>query len=356
VPYKKVNYAMWLLTVAARRDLGDGRSQQGLEKCLCLLRIANHLYQQTHDVDFRTGFHSERAALHMLRLLLMEGKWSSQDLDRIAHWLPPATNTWRQDIARLLVFDEFRFAQFLAPIYEIDGAGQVRFAASCRCFGEAKTAEEHSCLRNRAWRLYWLVNMPRRPGGVWDMAHQESAALASFLQQGPASCAAQAKDVHSLPSLDFVGKALGNTARFGAHDLCLSEFLYACFAETYVRQMTERRGTWLVLGLRRYRDAHGAWPQTLDAISQYVPPEAFVDPTAGDTFVYTIDGDGFKLYSKGLNRVDEGGRQRYVKALHEVEEDIAIWPLPAPEPRPSKEDLERQMEQMFGKGYRSYMQ
>ena len=353
VPYRKVSHAVWLLTVAAQRDLGEGRSQQALEKCLCLLRTADHCYQQTHAVDFRRALRCERAALQMLRHLLMEGRLSQQDLERIARRLPTAADTWHQDTTRLLAFDELRFAQFLAPIYEINREGKIRFAASFRRLDEGQPQGD-SFTRGRAWRLYWLMNMPLSPEGVWDMARKESAALASFLQQGPASCAAHAKDEPFGSSLDFMASTVANLARWWAHDRCFAEHQYADFAQYYAEQMAQHRGTWLVFGLRRYRDTHQAWPQTLDAISESVPPEAFVDPTGGEVFVYVLDGDSLKLYSKGLNRLDEGGRYGYVKALDEVKDDIWIWPPPAPEPRddgPIDEEMMKQLERAYGRGY-----
>ena len=352
VPYRRVRYAIWLLTVAAHRDLGEGRYQQALEKCLCLLRNADHAYQQTYHIDFRGAFRCERAALQVLRQVLIEGKLSQPDLERLAHRLPTTADTWPQDTARLLAFDELRFAQFLAPIYEINGEGKIRFAASFRRLDDGKP-QGNSVARSRAWRLYWFMNMPLNPEGVWDMAKKESAALAQFLQQGPASCAAHARDPLFKSSLDFMGKVLANLAHWWAHDSCFPEWQYADFAQYYAEHMAQRRGTWLVFGLRRYHDAHGAWPQTLEAISQYVPAETFVDPTGGEAFMYVLDGNGFKMYSRGLNRIDEGGRQGYVKALDKVEDDIWIWPPPVPEPEEKLTDDEmlKLMEKIYGKEY-----
>ena len=352
VPYKKVNYAVWLLTVATLRDLGEDRSQRALEKCLCLLRIADHSCQQTHDVDFRGAFHVEGRALEILRHLPVGHALSQQDLERIARRLPTVADTWHRDTTRLLAFNELRFAQFLAPIYEINGQGKVRFAPSFRRLDDGKQ-QGNVIARSRAWRLYWLMNMPLNPEGVWNMARQESAALARFLQQGPASCAAHARDYLSESSLDLMGHVLANLARWWAHDSCFPEWQYANFAQYYAEQMAQRRGTWLVFGLRRYHDGHGVWPQTLDAISEYVPAEAFVDPTAEGPFVYTPDGDGFRLYGKGLNRIDEGSRDHHVRALDKVEDDIWIWPPPAPEAEEKLTDDEilKQMEQIYGKNY-----
>jgi hypothetical protein len=92
--------------------------------------------------------------------------------------------------------------------------------------------------------------------------------------------------------------------------------------------MTRRRGTWLVLGLRKYKNSHGHWPQTLDLISENVPTEAFIDPMNNSTFVYKLTDENFTLYSQGKNGIDEGGRWGYVRALDKNQDDIMIWSSP----------------------------
>jgi hypothetical protein len=117
--------------------------------------------------------------------------------------------------------------------------------------------------------------------------------------------------------------------------------------------MTRRRGTWLVLGLRRYRDEHGSWPESLDRISEYAPAEAFLDPTGGAHFVYALEGDDFTLYSIGPNRIDDGGRHRYVKAQDKLEDDIAIWPPHVAEPpgEESSEAMMKELKAIYGEQY-----
>jgi len=78
---------------------------------------------------------------------------------------------------------------------------------------------------------------------------------------------------------------------------------------------------WLVLGLRKYKNAHGSWPTSLEDASEYVPPEALLD-LFESAFVYILGGDCFILYSKGPNGIDESGRN-VVKSG----DDIMIWPL-----------------------------
>ena len=54
--------------------------------------------------------------------------------------------------------------------------------------------------------------------------------------------------------------------------------------------------------------------------------------------MYDLDGDDFKLYSKGKNGIDEGGRWEYVRALDKHHDDIAIWPLQSQETKDSDND------------------
>ncbi len=326
VPYKPIRYCARLITIAGNRDLGEGRFQKALEKSFCLLRIAEHLYQQTLNVDFHIGFRHELAGLQIIRNVLVASEVSQDDMDIIARHLPAAANTWNTDISALLEFEELRFAQLMAQVYEINEHGKVRFTTSFRPLSENAQDQQDSGRLRKLMRLYWLMNMPLNPQGVWDMAEKESAKLARFLEPGPALGIDKYDD--SLFWLLFdLPRMFSNTARWYSQNMCFDKSLYTDLAERYAKQMTQCRGTWLLLGLRKYKNVHGRWPTSLELASDYTPNEAFLDPTGNDAFVYTLDGDGFKLYSKGPNGIDEGGRNGFVRDLNRSEDDIALWPL-----------------------------
>jgi len=316
VPYKPLRYCMHILTVSGNRDFGEGRFQNALKKSFCLLNMAEHLYQQTDSLDIHCGFYSERTALEMIRYTLVRSDLLEDDINQIAGLLPTAANNWRQDISRLLEFEKLRFANFVSPVYEINEKGEIRFAASFWLLFDDRQNQKSHAKTNKRWRLYWLMNMPIDPNGLWDMAEVEATGLAQFLEPGPMLNID--KDDESF--IDFCVKSLSNGARWTANQVCFEKHIYASFGEYYAKQMTRRRGTWLVLGLRRYRNAHGTWPDNLDAIKSYAPAEAFLDPVNDDEFVYVLDGDGFKLYSKGKNGIDENGRE------NDGADDWLIWP------------------------------
>ncbi|MHC4649158.1 MAG: hypothetical protein ACYTBJ_27210, partial [Planctomycetota bacterium] len=90
--------------------------------------------------------------------------------------------------------------------------------------------------------------------------------------------------------------------------------------QRYLQMLCGRRGLWLLGALRRYRNEHARWPETLSEIQDLVPAQALVDPTNNGSFVYKLTDDGFRLYSRGRNDIDEDIE------LARSNDDIFIWP------------------------------
>lgn len=287
----------------------------------------------------------------MIRYVLVQSNLSDQDIAQIAGHLLPAVDPWPKEWERLLEFENLHYMNLLGRLYEVNGNGAVRFAAH-----PVISSKEGQGNRERGFSpLYWLMSMPRDPRGVHGIVDRYFARF----DHGVSSERLPQSGRHEPPvrtSPNNFAKATCNWYRWWAETGFFSEREYLPPSRWLISAVTLRRGTWLVLGLRQYRDAHGTWPQTLDAISEYVPAEAFLDPTTGEAFVYIPDDNSFRLYSKGPNRIAEGGRHRYVKALDKVEDDIPIWPPPVPEPELSDDEMHKQMEQVYGPNYRRLMQ
>ncbi len=90
--------------------------------------------------------------------------------------------------------------------------------------------------------------------------------------------------------------------------------------ELYLRLLADRRGVHVIIALRRYRDRTGKWPGSLEEIRSSAPQDVLVDPSNGGAFVYRLTEDGFTLYSRGKNNIDEDGRRRGGA------DDWQIWP------------------------------
>jgi hypothetical protein len=88
----------------------------------------------------------------------------------------------------------------------------------------------------------------------------------------------------------------------------------------YLRILAHRRGTRILIALRRYKNEHSRWPRTLDDIKGTAPGEAFIDPRNDGSFVYKLTAGGFELYSTGPNKIDEDGKRE------DDADDQRIWP------------------------------
>ena len=102
--------------------------------------------------------------------------------------------------------------------------------------------------------------------------------------------------------------------------------------EHYLRQLASRRGSRILIALRRYRNTNDRWPQTLDSIKNLVPEQILVDPINNGSFVYKLTEEDFTLYSKGENNIDEGGIRKItvdpngLEWLKTEKDDWLIWP------------------------------
>ncbi|MCC6694294.1 MAG: hypothetical protein IT365_01560 [Candidatus Hydrogenedentes bacterium] len=88
------------------------------------------------------------------------------------------------------------------------------------------------------------------------------------------------------------------------------------------------------LAISQYHAEHGAYPEALDAVTQYLGGKVPSDPYTGTPLMYEKRGAGYVLYSVGPNLHDDGG-----VALHGpggVSGDV-LWAIGQPEPQPIAE-------------------
>lgn len=72
------------------------------------------------------------------------------------------------------------------------------------------------------------------------------------------------------------------------------------------------------LALRLHKARHGAYPETLDALAPGILTAVPNDPCTGRPLVYRRVGEGFIVYSLGLNLTDDGGTETWDDATGDV--------------------------------------
>lgn len=349
VPYKALRRSIHLLIASANRDLGEGRLHDAIAKCACTIGIAHDLRQQIQPIDILTGLGLEKDALPIICRVLVGHNLTDAEMAQITGCLPSTDNQWHEMCGQLFRLEKLQYMNFLARAYERDKQGRVRFARGYRIEPKNQPMTEQDRDLGRWLYVYWPMNMPLDPQRLRHMANDHFSQF-SYLFEPDGTPPPEQEQM--VPWMDMC-KAFSNFHRWITEGWLFGGIEYARICGLQKAHVTRRRGTWLVLGLRRYRDEHGSWPSSLDAISKYVPAEAFLDPTNGAHFAYASEGDDFRLYSAGPNRIDEGGRARYVEARNHFEDDILIWPLAKPEPPEprSEEEVMEELKAIYGEEY-----
>lgn len=92
----------------------------------------------------------------------------------------------------------------------------------------------------------------------------------------------------------------------------------------HLRLLRHRRGNRILIALRRHKNQTGDWPESLDEIQPLVAAEVLVDPSNNGCFVYKLTDEGFTLYSRGENDIDQNGQ--YKGNVPGRADDWLIWP------------------------------
>lgn len=98
---------------------------------------------------------------------------------------------------------------------------------------------------------------------------------------------------------------------------------------TIVHSETMSQLTVTALAIRRYQLKHeGAVPPSLEALVPGYLDKLPVDPWDGKTLRYRVEGDGYLLYSVGMNGVDDGGDASQESGPKARSRDV-VWPRTA---------------------------
>jgi len=317
-----------LLLLSGNNDIAEGRLDQGLLKYVCALQIADHLYQQKRIVDFLISFGIEGLALWPVNRLVIEEQLNDKQLKIVSDNLTNLENNWCSDFSQCLEYDKFYVKNtFCSLVFETDAKDRVRYSRNpeSAIWGHFRLRKFETYLQRTSMKAYTILAwfaLPATPKKVTEIIEKTYEEYHAMAESGYAW---DKEKIAPPPSLKlncrFLIRLLTN--RISRR--------YNGFHYIYLKRLAQRRGLRLLIAIKQYNIEYGTWPASLDVIQSHVPAEVFLDPTSDDAFVYALDGDGFRLYSKGINRIDEGGRRGYVRALDKNQDDIAIWPLPKQE-------------------------
>lgn len=297
----------FLLVSAGNNDIGEGRKDEALEKYLCILRIADHLYQQPVAIDFLVGTALESLALTQLNRFVIESKPTAEQLRLITNALGDLENNWGSEFKKFLEYDRlFNKNNLCSLVYEVNSQGKGRFSRNPLALFEAVWPQEMPRLTYwqrklcKAWTIFnWFImpSIPQKAAEILD---------ASFDRY----------DAMTKPGFDWTKQpqkldsliTRGNFNRIKLNFRYLTRFMadlaggtYFGLHDAYLRMLALRRCSRLLVAIKQYHNDHGAWPPNLDAIKTAAPAEAFIDPVTGNPLQYENLGERFSLKTETVN-------------------------------------------------------
>ncbi|MFB0525783.1 MAG: hypothetical protein ACETVZ_09585 [Phycisphaerae bacterium] len=356
----KMRRCTFLLLSAANNDIAEGRIDAGLEKYLCIIRMAKYLYQQPVIIDFLVGFAIEGLALSQLNRFVIEGQPNGEQLELIGNTIKGLKNNWSSDWPKILDLEKLHSKNTLcSSTYQVNPQGKVRLSRD-PCAGMKEQWQEElkvgkiqdseaiatlqrllyptylqrkRCKAKTILSWFFMPSTPQKAAKIIDGSYERYYAMT-----GPNFNWQKEPKEYPITSL-FSFTFLYNYRRKIERIADISGPVYYKIHEIYVRNLSLRRGSRLLTAIKQYNIEHGSWPENLEQVKGSVPAEVLVDPITGDAFVYKLIEEDFMLYSRGKNGIDEGGIRREV-----VDPNAAREPV---DPNFFKEILELESE-FFG--------
>ncbi len=328
----------FLLISAANNDLGQGRTDEALEKLTTILQMGKHHRQQPIMMDMLVGIAIEAFAVGHFKSFIVDRDATEHRLTVIEDSLSDIKHDWTSDWPKIIDSQKLLTKDWLcSAAYEVNPQGKVRVSrdpiAPIRAQIEAVLRKETPPLTYGRKKLFkaaailtwfYIPSTPQRAAKVIDGCYKRYYAMADPAfdwDKGP-------REFSIISTIMSVGY---NYRYLAERTVYMSEKSLYRIHVIYFRVTADNHGSRLIVALRRYKNEHGRWPETLDSIKNLVPEEILVDPINGGSFVYKLTGESFTLYSKGKNNIDEGGKR-------DKESGADDWPIWSPKSRKTKEE------------------
>jgi hypothetical protein len=342
----------YLLVWAGNNDIGEGRIDEGLKKYMAVLKMAGHQYQQPTMVDMLVGMALEALAMGQFNKFVVEGAATETHLRVIEDGVSEIRFDWDRDFGKIIDWEKLMAKNLFGRFYEINGEGKVRFSRDptaemrCCCCGkqlkEQENVQTEELLKCR-WEQGYVVkrimkaqtimnwfcmpDTPQEAGAIIDRVYERP------YQEGECSFGSKAKLPRFKLNYEYVMEQVLGTM----------DDAYQRVHDVYLRVARDRKGSQILIALRRFKNAAGNWPDGLKAIEPQVSAGVLVDPSNGGPFVYKLTDEGFTLYSRGKNGIDENGKYDvdYMEGKT-APDDWMIWPPRGRKAKEERKDDEQQ--------------
>jgi hypothetical protein len=327
----------YLLRSAANNDIAEGRKGEALEKYVAVLQMGKHQRQQPSIIDFLAGVALESLAIGEFKRFIITDSTTDEHLIVIEKALKAIKYDWSTDFPRFLEHDKLIHKNLWGMLYGVNPEGKIRLmrgftktimaqlpedmkdaieGETALAYWRGRLMKGHTIL---AW--FYMPSSPQRAGEIIDAAYERFDAMAKpdfDWKREPRRFSLTSVKLNYRGMVDLLVRVMEP-----AYDKIHNVYLQV--------KARDKRGSQIIVALRRYKNENGQWPETLDELRDFALEEIFIDPINGGSFVYKLTDDGFALYSKGKNSVDDGAERDDETGA----DDWLIWP---PKSRKAKEE------------------
>lgn len=311
----------------------------------------------------RPGYSDSRDTFNFTR------PWRANDYPEIAAWIED-----QQDMIGGLLkaskFEKYRFKDFVEPgrVMTTSGPAQlyriVRYGRSDRwidllvcALGNDIAEGRKAAAIDKYLCLMQVANHQRQDTDLLVYAEGVTTemmallAMASFIVEGnlarkdletveasvPTTAdnwkrdSATITEVYSLKMKKF---GYRDRLRYLWRDFFSSKGWLDRIRDAYLAALAARRGTHILIALRRHKNRTGHWPENLDEIRPSLTKQILTDPQNKGPFVYKLTNHSYTLYSKGKNKIDDAGKTNFIPG---GPDDWPIWPPPPRKTKPGEE-------------------
>ncbi len=315
-----------LLSIRATLRVGQGRIEAAWEDLLADHRLARHVSQNPKTIDGLVGLAMEGIVTRSQTVLIHYGVPTSGQIRQMQQDLNDLPS---QDsmVKRLVVGERLRSLDSIVCVSRYwmvigqEDAGVLRESEiGQKVLGSAGRAAIDWDEILRIANQYYddLEEALELPTG--QERYEAVAALEASLEDEREQSRGPGRFLRSFVSFRSPKKTMSR--HLGNMHLLLLTSSAHWLLRADDRCIAHRRMLRIALAAAAYRTEYGVYPESLDAVSDYLPAIP-VDPHSEKSFLYRLEGDGFVLYSVGANGLDEEGRNE-TGAAETQADDIAL--------------------------------
>ena len=304
---------------SANRDLFAGNRQQALETLLAVTGMAQHLYQQQTLFDQAGAFHIELLGARAMETFIIDHCDDPNTLSQIARVFAELDPQWAGNWPDILLREKLTAKNLAGLMYEVNSSGAVRISH------DSMIALQRG-LGYRPRRLFVNQQVMNRVAviGLWLSLPSNPKRLATVVDERFDHYSLRVQKGEQLPKygLQYVW-IKGLNAQSVIDWLAMQQVgYYWALDGQFLRHEAVVNQIRIFSALKKHFLEHDRWPKQLTELEIDDLEHVLTDPVNGKLFVYERLGDGFRLYSLGVNGTDDGG----LNDAKDKKDDILLWP------------------------------